>query len=205
MDSRQSRFYRRSSWFLALCLSGALAGLVGCSAPNGPDVASDAAPDEAGDTGGPGREVIELDCADSIEAIGGLDDFPEYSPVLDAVALPVALDHGDALQSLAQDVDTPFEHFAKFGLVTRGDAESTIEVSDPDNARMVWGAKDDAGLTALRISACGDETWYVFAGGVRTTEPMCTHLTVSSNDQTETVSLPLGQACTGSESGSTSP
>ena len=171
---------------------GLLVSLAGCSAAPTP-----AAPH-------PGAEEVEtreqpsreLDCADSIDAFDDLEEYPDYTQLLDAVALPSARADHEPLQSVAQEGPTEFEYFAKFGLLTRGDASARINVDDPDRARISWGNfSEDSDVVELHLPGCGGGGWHAFPGGVRTTEPMCLSLTVASNGQHETVELALGTSC----------
>ena len=168
----------RSRRSLAL---GLLITLAGCSAapppPQAPSSVADAAETNQQLSG-------ELDCAETIDAFDTLEEHPDYTQVLGAVALPSARADREPLQSVAQHGPTEFEYFAKFGLLTRGDGKARINVNDPDHARISWGqASDDSAVVELHVPACGGGGWHVFPGGIRTTEPMCLSLTVVSNGQ----------------------
>jgi len=180
---------------------GGVLGIVAVFAVGGCAGGLDRTPPEAPRPGAQEAETREglsreLDCADRIDAFDNLEEHPDYMPLLDAVALPLARAGHEPLQSVAQEGSTEFEYFAKFGLLTRGDASARINVDDPGRARISWGNfSEHAGVVELHLPACGGGGWHAFPGGVRTTEPMCLSLTVVSNGQHETVELALGASC----------
>src|SRR5699024_11380770 len=94
--------------------------------------------------------------------------------LLEAVALPSARADHEPLQSVAQEGPTEFEYFAKFGLLTRGDASARINVDDPDRARISWGNfSEDSDVVELHLPGCGGGGGHAFPGGAGTAEPRC--------------------------------
>src|SRR5699024_1383445 len=171
---------------------GLLVSLAGCSAAPTPEAPHPGA-EEVETREQPSRE---LDCADSIDAFDDLEEYPDYTQLLDAVALPSARADHEPLQSVAQEGPAEFEYFAKFGLLTRGDASARINVDDPDRARISWGNfSEDCDCGEGHMRGCSGGGWYDCPSGGQTAESMFLSLTVASNGQHETVEVSLRAPC----------
>lgn len=154
--------------------------------------------------------VAPLDCADPIDA---LNELPEnYRSVGGVVAFPT----GDVLQrgpTTAGDDPESARAFSKFGLVVRAGTAFQMDVGEQSqpNALIGWGTNGVAELVpSITVDRCrgecdpsiqpacpeGDDwKWVVYPGGMWTLEPACVVLTVTADDETASVELPVGVRC----------
>lgn len=152
------------------------------------------------------RSFRVFDCANPIDI---LDEPPDdWTPILDVIALP-----GDRVLQRGRFDDEIGRSFSKFGLVIRADRAFSLSVAEASqpNALMGWNTGSDVPVTSIDITGysgvCETDSqpncplgetgeWVAYPGGVWTIDPARIAVEIAVDEQTTTVELPIGVACT---------
>jgi hypothetical protein len=186
----------------ALLLTACTAGTERSAAPAGsstpgsstPSRTTSSAPASTGDQ--PVADTTSIICE---HAIDGFPPTPEFTVVLDAVALPTSPGYS-ALQG-ADSGSTP-RLFAKTGLLVRAGVESRVELpaSVASNVGIGWSGWPAQPSRTVVVPACPDlegTGWLTFAGGYWADQPLCLPVDVRAGDRQQRVEIGIGTPCPG--------
>lgn len=127
---------------------------------------------------------------------------PDYSIVLDSVALPSSTTYPFALQTNRRDgIDGDPYYFAKTGLWWRGDAAFEIVVPDDfrDRLAISWGNADQPSNSSVSADCTATYDWAGAPGGFWVTEPMCADIIVRSEAGEQREQIGIGTPCPGQQ------